>query len=71
MNFYPFFTVYKVGKITHFLPGKIWVICQWEDVNVHQYREWGSSYRANSGVKNGLLSSQNGYFWQVILDISE
>jgi len=51
--------------------GTFWVIFQWEDANVHQYREWGSSYGSIFGVKNGLLSSQNDYFWQVIIDISE
>jgi hypothetical protein len=30
-----------------------------------------SKTRAIFGVKNGLLSSENGYFWEVILDISE
>jgi hypothetical protein len=48
-----------------------WVIFQWEDANVHQYREGGSAYGLIFGGKNGLLSSENGYFWQVILDISE
>jgi len=60
-----------MGKFTHFVYGTFWVIFQWEDANVHQYREWGSSYGSIFGVKNGLLSSQNGYFWQVIIDISE
>jgi hypothetical protein len=30
-----------------------------------------SKNRAIFGVKNGLLSSQNGYFGEMILDISE
>jgi hypothetical protein len=50
---------------------KFWVIFQWDDANVHQYKEGGSSYGSIFGVKNGLLISQNGYFWEMILDVSE
>ena len=60
-----------MGKFTHFVYGMFWVIFQWEDANVYQYREGGSAYGLIFGVKNGLLSSSNGYFWEVILDISE
>jgi hypothetical protein len=60
-----------MGKITRFVYGIFWVIFQWDDARVGKHMEWGSSYRANSGVKNGLLSSQDGYFWEVIPDISQ
>jgi hypothetical protein len=58
-------------KFTHYWYGKFCVIFQWDDANVHQYKEGGSSYGSIFGVKNGLLISQNGYFWEMILDVSE
>ncbi|MGB6380887.1 MAG: hypothetical protein WBG51_06925, partial [Syntrophobacteria bacterium] len=62
---------YPIVAFGQFSVELFWVSFQWEDVNVHQYREWGSSYGSILGVKNGLLSSQNCHFWKVILDISE
>jgi hypothetical protein len=58
-------------RTTFYWYGKFWVIFQWDDANVHQYKEGGSSYGSIFGVKNGLLISQNGYFWEMILDVSE
>ena len=37
----------------------------------HELREPGSSYGTNFGLKNGLLSFENAYLWEVIPDISE
>ncbi len=70
IDFYPLYPAHKMGKFTHFVYGMFWVIFQWEDANVPQYREYGNSYRDNWGVNNGLLRYENGYFWEVILDIS-
>ena len=41
-----------------------------ENADVNEFRKPESSDRAKFGVKNGLLSFQNGYLWEVILDIS-
>ena len=47
---------------THFVYGMFWVSFQWEDVNVHQHWEWGSSYEKGSitvfwGAKRVILGS--------------
>ena len=65
------FPYQKRVTFTHFVYGKFWVISQWEHANVHQYREGGSAYGLIFGIKYGLLSSENGYLGEVILDISE
>jgi len=71
VHFYPFHPVHVLGKFTHFMYGMFWVIFQWDDARVGKHREGGSAYGLIFRVKNGLLSSENSYFWEVILDISE